>query len=77
MILLIFVKRLRAAGALCAFLALFLTSYHAALTEDYGILDDYNDLTFRTRNADIRKPSDRRGPSAGRRLEAPRLFTGD
>jgi len=25
-------------------LALFLTSYHAALTENYGILDDYNDL---------------------------------
>lgn len=37
-------KRFRAVVALCMFLALFLTSYHAALTENYGILDDYNDL---------------------------------
>lgn len=37
-------RRLRAVGALCAFLALFLASYHAALAENYGILDDYNDL---------------------------------
>lgn len=39
-------RRPHPVGALCAFLALFLASYYAVLTETYGIDDDYDALLY-------------------------------